>query len=536
MIDKFKGFFLVLLVVLLSAVFALQFGGGQAEGCAAGGSTYLARVYDQTLSKGDFEAAYAVANFGRLPEETQRSMRLPELVLDGLIDRTLLAREARKVGFDVSQDEVMTRFVNEGIILLSLGVGAPPMLPQGEIPVSFADKEGAFNKDLAERYIQNGLRRSVGEFADAQVDEYLAAQMRELIASSVNVSEAEVWDDYVRENDNAKIKYIRFSPAYYVKEKPTTSEAALTAWISGNEERLAAEYEANKHRYTNLEKQVRARQILIKAGSNATAEQKAEAKKRAGALQKRAVKGEGFAGLARKFSEDPITAQNGGDVGFLRKGTMPESLDEAAFSMEVDEISEVVETPYGFHVVKVLAIREGDVPADEAKRELAEGLYQADWLEARAREAAASALASWTQSTDDDAVAQMLAATASQKGRESALTPTVEETAEFGLSDAPVPGLSTAVLLDAVSALPEGNEFPAAPVKIGSEWLIFRLIDRQRPDEAAFTDAVRGSTREVLQTLKKKETVDLYIQQLRAKATADKALRVHALPAQDGRS
>ena len=536
MIDKFKGFFLVLLVVLLSAVFALQFGGGQAEGCAAGGSTYLARVYDQTLSKGDFEAAYAVANFGRLPEETQRSMRLPELVLDGLIDRTLLAREARKVGFDVSQDEVMTRFVNEGIILLSLGVGAPPMLPQGEIPVSFADKEGAFNKDLAERYIQNGLRRSVGEFADAQVDEYLAAQMRELIASSVNVSEAEVWDDYVRENDNAKIKYIRFSPAYYVKEKPTTSEAALTAWISGNEERLAAEYEANKHRYTNLEKQVRARQILIKAGSNATAEQKAEAKKRAGALQKRAVKGEGFAGLARKFSEDPITAQNGGDVGFLRKGTMPESLDEAAFSMEVDEISEVVETPYGFHVVKVLAIREGDVPADEAKRELAEGLYQADWLEARAREAAASALASWTQSTDDDAVAQMLAATASQKGRESALTPTVEETAEFGLSDAPVPGLSTAVLLDAVSALPEGNEFPAAPVKIGSEWLIFRLIDRQRPDEAAFTDAVRGSTREVLQTLKKKETVDLYIQQLRAKATADKALRVHALPSQDGRS
>ncbi|MGB5311243.1 MAG: hypothetical protein WBN38_04180, partial [Polyangiales bacterium] len=82
MVDKLKGFFLVLLVVLLSAVFALQFGGGQAEGCAAGGGSYLARVYDKTLSKGDFEASYAIANFGRLPEETQRSMRLPELVLD----------------------------------------------------------------------------------------------------------------------------------------------------------------------------------------------------------------------------------------------------------------------------------------------------------------------------------------------------------------------------------------------------------------------------------------------------------------------
>jgi len=463
-------------------------------------------------------------------------MRLPELVLDGLINRTLLAREARRVGFDVSQEEVMTRFVNEGVILLSLGVGAPPMLPQGEIPVSFTDKEGAFNKDLAERYIQNGLRRSVGEFADAQVDEYLAAQMRELVASTVNVSEAEIWDDYVRENDNARISYVRFSPAYYIKQKPDTSETALAAWIEDNEDRLAAEYETNKHRYTNLEKQVRARHILVKAGSYATDEQKAEAKKQAVTLQKRAAKGEDFAALASKHSGDQITAKNGGDIGFLKKGTMPESFDGALFSMEVDEISAVVETSYGFHVIQVLAIREGDVPVDEAKRELAEGLYRADWLEARARKAAADTLASWRRSNDDDAVAQSLAAAAKQQGSESALTPSLEETSEFGRSDTPVPGLSTTALLDAVFALPEGEAFPTGPVKLGREWLIFRLIDRQRPDEAAFTDAVRESTRDVLQTLKKKETVDLYIQRLRAKATADKALRVNALSNEDGRS
>jgi peptidyl-prolyl cis-trans isomerase D len=535
MVDKFKGFFLVLLVVLLSAVFALQFGGGQAEGCAAGGSTYLARVYDQTLSRGDFEAAYAVANFGRLPEETQRSMRLPELVLDGLIDRTLLAREARKVGFDVSQEEVMVRFVSDGVILLSLGVGAPPMLPQGEIPVSFADKEGAFNKDLAERYIQNGLRRSVGEFADAQVDEHLAARMRELIASSVNVSEAELWDDYVRENDTAKIKYARFSPAYYAKQMPSISNAALESWIADNEDRLTAEYEANKHRYTNLEKQVRARHVLVKAGSYATPEQKAEAKQQAEELQKRAAKGEDFAALASQYSGDQITAKNGGDIGFLRKGTMPESFDNALFSMKVDEISDVIETSYGFHVIKVLAIREGDVPVDEAKRELAEGLYRSDWLEARARDSAVSTLIAWRQSKDDDAVAQKLSATPEQGG-ESALSPALEETAEFGRSDTPVPGVSTAALLDAVFALPDGEVFPSAPVKLGREWVIFRLLDRKRPDEAGFTDSVRESTREVLQTLKKKEAVDLYIQQLRAKATADKALRVHPLQTPDARS
>ncbi len=533
MVDKLKGFFLVLLVVLLSAVFALQFGGGQAEGCAAGGGSYLARVYGQTLSKGDFEASYAIANFGRLPEETQRSMRLPELVLDGLIDRTLLAREARKVGFDVTADEVMARFVNDGVILLSLGVGAPPMLPQGEIPVTFSDKEGAFNKELAERYIQNGLRRSVGEFAEAQVDEHLAAKMRVLVASSINVSDAEIWDDYVRENDTAKIKYARFAPAYYAQEKPSTSEAALNAWIAENVERLTAEYEANKHRYTNLEKQVRARHILVKAGSYATDEQKAEAKKKAEAYRKRVLGGEDFAALARKESGDQITAKNGGDIGFLKKGVMPESFDEALFVLEVDEVSEVVETQYGYHIIKVIAVREGDVPIDEAKRELAETLYRSDWLDARARSAAGDALRTW-KGSGDEAIEQKLSNAASAK--KSALAPALEETMDFGRADTPVPGLSTAALVDAVFALPEGETFSAAPVKIGREWLIFRLVDRTRPDEAAFSDSVKDTTREVLETLKQKEAVDLYIQYLRTKATEDKALRVNALPTQDGRS
>jgi parvulin-like peptidyl-prolyl isomerase len=280
---------------------------------------------------------------------------------------------------------------------------------------------------------------------------------------------------------------------------------------------------------------VRARHILVKAGSYATEEQKAQARERAEALRKRAAKGEDFSALASKNSDDQITAKKGGDIGFLKKGTMPESFDKALFALELNEISEVVETQYGFHVIKALAVREGDVPIDDAKQELAEGLYRADWLEARARKAAESTLASWRETEDDDLVTQKLASAAERAG-ESALTPTLEETVEFGRSDAPVPGLSTAALLDAVFSLPDGESFPTGPVKLGREWVIFRLIDRQRPDEAAFTDAVRESTRDVLQTLKKQETVDLYIQRLRAKATADKALRVNSLQAQDGRS
>jgi peptidyl-prolyl cis-trans isomerase D len=313
---------------------------------------------------------------------------------------------------------------------------------------------------------------------------------------------------------------------------PQTSGAALDAWIAENDGRLTAEYEANKHRYTNLDKQVRARHILVKAGSYASEEQNAAARKKAEALQKRAAGGGDFAALARKESEDQITAKNGGDIGFLKKGVMPEPFDKALFALKVDEVSEVVETQYGFHVIKVVAIREGDVPVDEAKRELAETLYRTDWLEARARSAAADALRTW-KTSGDEALEDKLSSTA--EGETSALAPSLEETADFGRADTPVPGLSTAALVDAVFALGEGESFSDAPVKIGREWLIFRLVDRTRPDEAAFTDSVKDTTREVLETLKQKEAVDLYIQYLRKRATEDKALRVNPLPTQDGR-
>ena len=270
----------------------------------------------------------------------------------------------------------------------------------------------------------------------------------------------------------------------------------------------------------------------MKAGSYASDEQKAAAKKKAEALQKRAASGEDFAALAAKHSDDPITAKKGGDIGFLKKGSMPEAFDEAVFALEVDQVSEVVETQYGFHVIRVTAIREGDVPVDEAKRELAGDLYRADWLEARAQRAAARALETW-KASGDEALGNQLSEAGGES--DSALAPGLEETTDFGRADTPVPGLPTAVLVDAVFALPEGETFSAAPVRIGREWLIFRLVDRTRPDEAAFSDSVKDTTREVLETFKKKEAVDLYVQHLRNKATEDKALRVNPLPTQDGR-
>lgn len=527
MVEKLKGFLLIFLVVLLSLVFALQFGGGQAEGCTAGGTTYVARVYGQTLSKGDFEAAYVIGRFNSFPEESQISLNLPQLVLDGLVDRTLLAHEARQLGFSATQEEVMGRLVNDGTVMLSLGMDAPAYLPQGEIPLGLTDKDGNFDQEYAKRYIQNGLKRSIGEFAEAQVDELLAARMKELVASVVTVGDQEVWDAFVEENDRAKIKYIRFSPTFY-RDETKSDLSGLDLWMAKNDELLEKEYETNKHRYTGLDAQVRSRHVLIKLEPNADDKAKKNALDKAESVRKKALAGKNFAALAEKYSEDKGTAEKGGDLGFNPRGRMVKSFDDAQFAMEVGDVSEVVESPFGFHVIKVEAKREGDVPKDEAKRELAERLYPEERAKEKARKAAKSWLAKWEASSSEN-IEKQLEGAQEQKQR-SAFAPKMRESQSFGRTDNPIPGLPAEVVIKEVFEIEEAGAFSREPVQAGTEWVIFLVEERTKPDEAAFTGDVKLYRTQALKASKQQEALRLYLGRLRAAAEAAGELRIKGLP------
>ncbi len=98
--------------------------------------------------------------------------------------------------------------------------------------------------------------------------------------------------------------------------------------------------------------QVRARHILIKAGADATPAQRDSAKRKAEGLRAQAAGGADFAQLAQANSED-ISAQQGGDLGFFGKGSMVPAFEQAAFALQPGQISPVIETPYGYHVIKV---------------------------------------------------------------------------------------------------------------------------------------------------------------------------------------
>lgn len=114
------------------------------------------------------------------------------------------------------------------------------------------------------------------------------------------------------------------------------------------DEQVAAAYAENQPGV-----QIRARHILLRVPPNATVQQRDSVAQAAEALRARAVAGEDFAELARQYSDDTGSASRGGDLGKFGRGQMVGPFEDAAFALGVGEISDVVETPFGFHIIKV---------------------------------------------------------------------------------------------------------------------------------------------------------------------------------------
>ncbi|NOY89644.1 MAG: hypothetical protein GXP55_00445 [Deltaproteobacteria bacterium] len=535
--NKFQTFVLIGLVTLLCAVFILQFGGPQAQGCTEGGSSYIAQVYDRSFNSGDFEAAYTLANPGRLPPERARALHLREAVMDGMVNAALLAHEAERVGFRVSEDDVWTRIRDDGTLLLTIG---GEQGPGGAIPVSyFQNDSGNFDPDRAKEFIQNYLRRSIREFAEWQSTEMLANRMRQTLLASISVSPREVWNAYVRDAEKAQIHYVRFAPSFYANAlRPTDEE--ITTWMAANTEAVDQEYTANRHRYTGLEPQVRAEHILIKASADASDEVKASARARAEALLARARAGENFEDLARENSEDTGSARRGGDLGYNPHGRMVGPFDTAQFALDVGQISDIVETRFGYHIIKVVGKREGDVPEAEAKREIGERLYREARASELAREAATAALA-WVKQDGrswddlDEHLAHPEAEAVDPETGESAeeattdrdpLAPHVEESREFGPTDTPISGpFDTGDLVHAVFQMTAGAT-PDEPLALGQEFVIFIVDSRQAATEEGLTDERRESLMNGLLVAKQREALKVHLRQLRARAERNGKLRI----------
>ncbi|HWH81010.1 MAG TPA: SurA N-terminal domain-containing protein [Burkholderiaceae bacterium] len=147
---------------------------------------------------------------------------------------------------------------------------------------------------------------------------------------------------------------------------------ALKKGISVSDKELRDYYAANQKRYTVPEER-RASHILVKVDAGASAAERAKAKTKAEALLAEVTKNPaGFADVARKNSDDPGSAEKGGDLDFFgRGGLAAKPLEDAAFALKPEQIGPLVESEFGYHVVKLTALRGGDTrPFEAVKAEL----------------------------------------------------------------------------------------------------------------------------------------------------------------------
>lgn len=151
-----------------------------------------------------------------------------------------------------------------------------------------------------------------------------------------------------------------------------------------SEEDVKKAYETGIKMYTEPE-QVHARHILIKVAENAPAADVGAAKKKIAEIQAKLAKGESFENLAKQYSEDPMSKEKGGDLGFFRKGVMVPKFEAAAFALKPGEITkEPVRTPFGFHLIQVLERKEERVkPFEEVKEQIVESLKNRNLFKAR---------------------------------------------------------------------------------------------------------------------------------------------------------
>jgi len=229
---------------------------------------------------------------------------------------------------------------------------------QGMSPDVF---EARMRGDLSVRQVVNGVTQSTVSFP-AQVDVAMKAfkQQREIQVAIFSASD--YLDQAKPTDEDVKNYFSKHADEYKSIETAdiefvTLDLTSIEKTIAVSESELKTYFDQNQAALTAKEER-RASHILINAGKDSSSADRAKAKAKAtellGTLRQ---KPDQFAELAKKFSEDAGSAPQGGDLDFFAKGAMVKPFEDAAFALKKGEISEIVESDFGFHIIRLTDIK-----------------------------------------------------------------------------------------------------------------------------------------------------------------------------------
>ncbi len=225
-------------------------------------------------------------------------------------------------------------------------------------------KKEALDKLIDREVLWQAARDKGVKVEDAEVQ----AALKEMQAGAKNR------EAYLRQLE--KTGFDEKSYAEYVRQELASRKyvAQEVPMAEVSEEEIAAFYKEKPHHFARPEK-VKAHHILVRVESNAGEKDKAEAKQRAQSILDDIRKGEDFATLAERYSEDTKSRGKGGDLGEFGRGDMVKPFEDAVFAMKPGELAGPVETEYGWHVIRLDAYTPaGTQPLDEVKERIRKAL------------------------------------------------------------------------------------------------------------------------------------------------------------------
>lgn len=379
---KLLSFFLWLVIIAFVGTIFLVWG----MGGKVGGDNYVIKVNDNKISYNEYQLAYENTSntlrqlFGDNVEKIPEFKNLKRMVIDDLIERYLLIEEAEKSGVFVTDAEVLNTISSTKAFFV----------------------DGKFDRN---RYIE--VLRFNGMYPEAYEEtlrkDILVSKMENLIKNAVEVTKQEIEKEYAYRNTTAVIKYLSIDPNKY-RSKVSFTDEDLKAFFEENkedyripekikvkyvvfdednfdkdivvtDEEAEAYFLQHKEQFHQSE-QVEARHILVRVNDFENKEENEKALSKINKARDEIKKGAAFEKVAENYSED-ISAKNGGYLGFFKRGEMVKEFEEAAFKLEPGQVSDIVKSPFGYHIIKVeKKLEEKDLSFDEVKERIIERIKE----------------------------------------------------------------------------------------------------------------------------------------------------------------
>jgi peptidyl-prolyl cis-trans isomerase D len=333
-------------------------------GVATGSRDVIASVEGQNITVGQFRRiyqqqiqAYRRAYGGNIDDRLLKQMGIDRRILQQLIDEEAALAEAKRLGITTSDEEVRARILS---------------LPAFQ-------ENGQFIGDARYRQLlqMSEPPRRPSEFEEEVRRSLTLGKLQGALTDWMTVSDSDVTTEYKRRNEKVKLAVVSFPADKFLSETTATdAEIAKQFEDHKNDYRIPEKrkvkyalldqqairnrtvvtpqdvqryYEDNERQYTTPE-QVKASHILLKTEGK----DDAAVKKQAEELLAKVKGGADFADLATKFSEDEGSRAKGGDLGFFPQGQMVPEFDKVAFSLPPGQISDLVKSQFGYHIIKVI--------------------------------------------------------------------------------------------------------------------------------------------------------------------------------------